>query len=84
MNGEINTEGTGMIETDASWTDKDGKVTYGSIEEALEAMHPDENRVSDVTDITILGDDVTLPEGNEEITIPEGVELDEEVYYRLP
>ena len=75
-NGEIKTEGTGKIDTDASWTDENGKETYGSIEEALEAMQPDENGVSGVTDVTITGDNVTLPADSEEIVIPEGVKFE--------
>ena len=74
--GEIKTEGTGKIDTDASWSDGQGKITYGSIEDLLEAMAPDENGVSGVTDVTIMGENVTLPADCEEIVIPEGVTLE--------
>ena len=84
--GEIKTEGTGKIDTDASWLDAQGKINYGSIEDLLEEMAPDENGVSGVTDATIMGEDVTLPADGAEIVIPEGVKLEiaEDASLKIP
>lgn len=75
-NGEIKTEGTGQVESDANWKDAQGKTTYGSMDDLLEEMAPDENGESDITEVTITGVDVELPSGTEEIIIPEGIKFE--------
>lgn len=73
--GDLSTKGSGILEAEVSWTDSTGTTHYGTLEEALEALNPSDGTTTNVTKITILGEDVSLPE-NIEVTIPDGVELE--------
>ena len=72
--GDLSTKGSGILEAEVSWIDSTGITHYGTLEEALEALNLSDGTTINVTKITILGEDVSLPENT--ITIPDGVELE--------